>query len=110
MPVTFTACGPATPFTTDGDPALAWGPKPTGSGFSFASGARLYAATLLGSPGAVVRRRQLNATAWPQGAIVSDNTLEQYVSRMRRKLAEVHSEARDTTEAHGCVVRALRIS
>jgi hypothetical protein len=41
---------PATQFRTDGDPALAWGPKPTGSGFSFANGARLYAATLLGSP------------------------------------------------------------
>src|SRR6266511_655292 len=41
---------PATQFTTDGDPALAWGPKPTGGGFSFGSGARLYAATLLGSP------------------------------------------------------------
>jgi hypothetical protein len=41
---------PATQFTTDGDPALAWGPKPTANGFSFASGARLYAGTLLGSP------------------------------------------------------------
>jgi hypothetical protein len=41
---------PATQFTTDGDPALAWGPKPTSGGFSFTGGARLYAATLLGSP------------------------------------------------------------
>lgn len=41
---------PATQFKTDGDPALAWGPKPNGGGFSFATGARLYAATLLGSP------------------------------------------------------------
>jgi DNA-binding response OmpR family regulator len=49
-------------------------------------------ATLLASPGVVVRRRQLIAAAWPQGAIVSDNTLDQYVSRLRRKLLEVRSE------------------
>ena len=41
---------PATQYVTDGDPALAWGPKPSGGGFSFANGARLYAGTLLGSP------------------------------------------------------------
>jgi hypothetical protein len=36
-------------YRTDGDPALAWGPKPSSGGFSFDGGARLYAATLLGS-------------------------------------------------------------
>src|SRR5580765_1053849 len=50
-------------------------------------------ATLLASPGSVVRRSQLIAAAWPQGAIVSDNTLDQYVSRLRRKLVEVASGA-----------------
>jgi hypothetical protein len=34
---------------SDGDPAMAWGPKPSGGGFSFAGGARLYAASLAGS-------------------------------------------------------------
>lgn len=46
-------------------------------------------AKLLSSPGAVVRRRELINSAWPLGAIVSDNTLDQYVSKLRRKLAEV---------------------
>jgi hypothetical protein len=39
----------STIYRTDGDPALAWGPKPSDGGFSFANGARLYAGTLLGS-------------------------------------------------------------
>lgn len=48
-------------------------------------------ARLLAEPGAVVRRQQLREVAWPAGAIVSDNTLDQYVSRLRRKIAEVGS-------------------
>lgn len=46
-------------------------------------------AKLLSSPGAVVRRRELINSAWPLGAIVSDNTLDQYISKLRRKLTEV---------------------
>jgi two-component system response regulator MprA len=46
-------------------------------------------AKLLSSPGAVVRRRELVNSAWPLGAIVSDNTLDQYISKLRRKLTEV---------------------
>ena len=46
-------------------------------------------AKLLSAPGAVVRRRELINSAWPVGAIVSDNTLDQYISKLRRKLAEV---------------------
>ena len=46
-------------------------------------------AKLLSAPGAVVRRRELISSAWPIGAIVSDNTLDQYISKLRRKLAEV---------------------
>jgi DNA-binding response OmpR family regulator len=46
-------------------------------------------ARLVGEPRAVVRRRQLREAAWPAGALVSDNTLDQYVSKLRRKLTEV---------------------
>jgi two-component system response regulator MprA len=44
-------------------------------------------ATLVARPGEVVRRRELVAAAWPDGAIVHDNTLDSYVARIRRKLA-----------------------
>jgi two-component system response regulator MprA len=44
---------------------------------------------LLAAPGRVVRRQELVRAAWPDGARVHDNTLDQYVSRLRRKLAEV---------------------
>lgn len=42
---------------------------------------------LLTSVGVVVRRRELIGAAWPPGAVVSDNTLDQYLTRLRRKLA-----------------------
>jgi two-component system response regulator MprA len=45
-------------------------------------------AALLGSPGRVVRRAELRVAAWPPGAVVHDNTLDQYVARIRRKLAD----------------------
>lgn len=48
-------------------------------------------ARLLSAPTAVVRRRDLIDAAWPTGAIVSDNTLDQYVSKLRRKLVVVGS-------------------
>lgn len=48
-------------------------------------------AKLLSEPGAIVRRRQLVATAWPAGAIVAENTLDQYITKLRRKLAAVSS-------------------
>jgi two-component system response regulator MprA len=43
---------------------------------------------LAARPEAVVRRRELIAAAWPDGAIVHDNTLDVYVGRVRRKLRE----------------------
>lgn len=46
-------------------------------------------ARLIAEPAAIVRRRELREAAWPAGAIVSDNTLDQYLSRLRRKLVEV---------------------
>lgn len=42
---------------------------------------------LLAEPHAVVRRQQLRDVAWPAGGIVSDNTLDQYLSKLRRKIA-----------------------
>jgi DNA-binding response OmpR family regulator len=49
-------------------------------------------ARLIAPPIGVVRRRQLIEAAWPAGAIVTDNTLDQYVRRVRRKLAEIGTE------------------
>jgi two-component system response regulator MprA len=46
-------------------------------------------AALAARPGDVVRRRELVAAAWPDGAIVHDNTLDTYVGRLRRKLREL---------------------
>jgi two-component system response regulator MprA len=48
-------------------------------------------ATLAARPGEVVRRRELLAAAWPDGAIVHDNTLDTYIGRLRRKLRELGS-------------------
>jgi two-component system, OmpR family, response regulator len=49
---------------------------------------RLLAALAAGA-GDVVRRRALVAAAWSEGAIVHDNTLHVYLSRIRRKLRRV---------------------
>lgn len=46
-------------------------------------------ARLVAQPDAVIRRQQLREAAWPAGGIVSDNTLDQYLSKLRRKLAEL---------------------
>ncbi len=48
-------------------------------------------AALAARPGAVVRRGELTAAAWPDGAIVHANTLDTYIGRLRRKLAAVDS-------------------
>jgi two-component system OmpR family response regulator len=47
-------------------------------------------ATLASDQGSVVRRHSLLGAAWPDGAIVSDNTLDAYVSRLRAKLREAN--------------------
>ncbi|HET6510282.1 MAG TPA: response regulator transcription factor [Baekduia sp.] len=49
-------------------------------------------ARLAAKPGEVVRRPALVAAAWPDGAIVHDNTLDTYVARLRRKLREAGTE------------------
>ncbi|MGP8296787.1 response regulator transcription factor [Streptomyces inhibens] len=48
-------------------------------------------AALMADPGAVVRRRNLVRAGWPEGAQVSDNTLDQYLSRLRRKIRDAGS-------------------
>ena len=44
-------------------------------------------AALAARPGEAVRRRELVHAAWPDGAIVHDNTLDVYMASIRRKLA-----------------------
>ena len=63
-------------------------------------------ATLMSASGQVVRRRELLAAAWPTQVIVNDNTLDQYVARLRRKLAELPNAPRLVT-AHGVGYRFL---
>ncbi len=50
-------------------------------------------AALVARSGAVVRRRDLVATAWPDGAIVHDNTLDTYLKRLRRHLRTLDAPA-----------------
>jgi two-component system response regulator MprA len=57
-------------------------------------------AALAAQPEIVIRRRELVRAAWPDGAVVHDNTLDQYVARLRRKLRELGGEATIVT-AHG---------
>ena len=48
-------------------------------------------AALAGRAGEVVRRSAVVAAAWPDGAIVSENTVDSYVRRLRVKLDQVGS-------------------
>jgi two-component system OmpR family response regulator len=50
-------------------------------------------AALGARPAEVVRRHALVAAAWPDGAIVHDNTLDAYIARLRRKLREAGEPA-----------------
>ena len=54
-------------------------------------------AALTARPGVIVRRHELVSTAWPDGAIVHDNTLDAYVGRLRRKLRDLGADAEITT-------------
>jgi len=57
---------------------------------------RLLAALVVAS-GSVVRRRELIATAWPDGAIVHDNTLDTYVKRLRGHLRTLEADVQIRT-------------
>ena len=41
---------------------------------------------LAGRPGQTLRRLEMMGAAWPPGAIVSENTIDAYIARLRRKL------------------------
>jgi two-component system OmpR family response regulator len=56
---------------------------------------------LMAEPTTVVRRRTLIAAAWPHGAMVSDNTLDSYVRRLRNKLDPLEVEAITTVRGVG---------
>ncbi|MCX4458079.1 response regulator transcription factor [Streptomyces sp. NBC_01340] len=57
---------------------------------------RLLAVLMAGS-GDIVRRHELIRAGWPEGARVSDNTLDQYLTRLRRKLRDSGSALTITT-------------
>lgn len=48
-------------------------------------------AAITSRPGEVVRRGAVVAAAWPDGAIVSDNTVDSFLRRLRSKLDEIDS-------------------
>jgi two-component system response regulator MprA len=63
-------------------------------------------AVLVARPGVVIRRSALIAAAWPDGAIVHDNTLDAYLARIRRKLAQAGApSAIETARGVGYVLR-----
>jgi len=51
-------------------------------------------AAITSRPGEVVRRRAIVAAAWPDGAVVNENTVDSYVRRIRVKLDEVGTPLR----------------
>ncbi|MEY2442355.1 MAG: two-component system, OmpR family, response regulator [bacterium] len=63
-------------------------------------------AALAGKRGEVVRRAALVSAAWPDGAIVHDNTLDAYLARIRRKLRYAGAPATvDTARGVGYVLQ-----
>jgi two-component system OmpR family response regulator len=63
-------------------------------------------AALAARRGAVLRRSELVAAAWPAGAIVHDNTLDAYIARIRRKLRALDApDAVETVRGVGYVLR-----
>ncbi|HWU22682.1 MAG TPA: response regulator transcription factor [Nocardioides sp.] len=46
-------------------------------------------AAITSQPGAVVRRRSVVAAGWPDGALVSENTIDSFMRRIRTKLGAI---------------------
>ncbi|UGS35391.1 response regulator transcription factor [Capillimicrobium parvum] len=63
-------------------------------------------AALAARPGTVLRRAELVRSAWPDGAIVHDNTLDQYLARLRRKLRAAGADEAIAT-VHGVGYRMV---
>lgn len=63
-------------------------------------------AALAARPREVLRRRELIAAAWPDGAVVHENTLDAYAGRLRRKLGVLGASQRiETVRGVGYVLR-----
>lgn len=63
-------------------------------------------AALVAQPGTVLRRRSVVAAGWPDGAMVTENTLDSYVRRVRVKLEAVGSPVRlETVRGVGYVLQ-----
>ena len=63
-------------------------------------------AAIVGRPGEVVRRQTVVSAAWPDGAIVSQNTIDTYIRRVRAKLEQSGSRATiQTVRGVGFVLR-----
>jgi DNA-binding response OmpR family regulator len=58
-------------------------------------------AALMAGTGEVVRRRELQTAGWPDGTHVADNTLDQYVARLRRKVEAAGDPGRSIDTMHG---------
>ncbi|WP_310528001.1 response regulator transcription factor [Nocardioides sp.] len=48
-------------------------------------------AAITSRPGQVVRRRTVVAAAWPDGAVVNENTIDSFIRRIRAKLESIGS-------------------
>jgi two-component system OmpR family response regulator len=63
-------------------------------------------ASIAAQPGHIVRRRAAVAAAWPDGAMVSENTLDSFIRRLRVKLEAVDSPVLlETVRGVGFVLR-----
>lgn len=63
-------------------------------------------ATLAAVPGTIVRRRAAVAAAWPDGAWVSENTIDSFIRRLRVKLSAIDSPVGlETVRGVGFVIR-----
>jgi DNA-binding response OmpR family regulator len=54
-------------------------------------------AAITSRPGQVVRRRAIASAAWPSGGYVSDNSIDSYIRRIRKKLREIDAPQELTT-------------
>jgi two-component system response regulator MprA len=63
-------------------------------------------AAIAAEPGTVVRRRAAVVAGWPEGSMVSENTIDSYIRRLRVKLAAIDSPVSlETVRGVGFVLR-----